>query len=78
MNEYGRVKLKIGEYMKANGITTYKLVKDTELRHQTVKNYRDGDVTRIDLDILAKICKALKVEDIKDIIEYEDNLSIIC
>lgn len=70
MNEYGRIKLKIGEYMKEHGITTYKLVKETELRHQTVKNYRDGNVNRIDLDVLAKICRVLGIKDMNDIIEY--------
>ncbi len=70
MDECVRVKLKIGEYMKANRITTYKVVKDTKLRHQTVKNYRDGNINRVDLDILAKICCALKIKNINDIIEY--------
>ena len=70
--EYGKINLKIGDYMKSRGITTYKVVKETDLGYQTIKKYRDGNITRIDLDVLAKICYVLKIDDINEIIEHKN------
>ncbi len=70
--EYGKINLKIGDYMKSKGITTYKVVKETDLGYQTIKKYRDGDITRIDLDVLAKICYVLKIDNINEIIEHKN------
>ena len=65
------VNLKLGKFMKDNKITIYKLVKDTNLGYRTVRNYKNGSITRIDLDILGKIITALNIEDINDILEIK-------
>lgn len=67
----GKVNLNIGKYMKDKGISTYRVVKETELGYQTIKNYREGNLTRIDLDVLAKICTVLNIKSINEIIEYK-------
>lgn len=69
---YGQIILKLDKILKDRNITTYELSNSANIRFQTVKALREDTATRIDFNVLAKICYAL-VCKVQDIIEYKDN-----
>ena len=64
--DYGRVELRLKEIMDARGITRNQLAKLIDARFEVVGKWYKGEVEKMDLDILARICYVLecKVEDI--------------
>lgn len=65
---YGKIVIKLNEYLKMNNISRSSL-KKSELRYDTILSYCRNEVTRLDTDTLAKLCSALGCK-IEDIIEY--------
>ena len=57
--DYGHVELKLKEVMDARGITRNQLAKLIDARFEVVGNWYKGEVEKMDLDILARICYAL-------------------
>lgn len=72
--EYGRINSNLDKIMKNKGITTYELSNKTNIRFQTIKNLRENTSSRIDFEVLAKICYSLDVK-VKDVLEYSPNTS---
>lgn len=68
----GTIVIKLDSYLKKNNISRSSLSRQGELRYDTILSYCRGDVTRLDIDTLAKICGALDC-DISDIIEFVKN-----
>lgn len=56
------IHLKIGEILDKKGISTAELVEKTGVAYNTALGLRRGAVSRIDLDVLARICEALEVD----------------
>lgn len=69
--EYGEVVIKLDEILNKRNISTYELSTNSNIRFQTIQNLRDNKSTRIDLNVLAKICYTLGC-NVEDIIEYRD------
>lgn len=68
--DFGYVRLKLDKIMKARKITVYELSTKANVAFQTIKKLRDGEeITRINLDVLAKLCYVLDCE-ISDLMEY--------
>ena len=68
--DFGYVRLKLDKIMKSRKITVYELSTKANVAFQTIKKLRDGEeVTRINLDVLAKLCYVLECE-IEDLMEY--------
>lgn len=68
--DFGYVRLKLDKIMKARKITVYELSTKANVAFQTIKKLRDGEeVTRVNLDVLAKLCYVLDCE-ISDLMEY--------
>lgn len=68
----GTIVIKLDSYLKKNNISRSSLARQGELRYDTILSYCRGDVTRLDIDTLAKICSALDC-DVSDIIEFVKN-----
>lgn len=68
---YGKIKVKLDEYMVKNNISTYALAKITGLEFKVIKNLRKIIVKRVDFDVLAKVCYALEIK-LDEILEYEE------
>ena len=68
--EYGKIKVKLNTIMEEKGISTYELSNNANIRFQTIQNLRDNTASRIDFEVLAKLCYSLDVK-VEDIIEYE-------
>lgn len=69
MSEEGVVILKIDERIKERNMSVTKLGKESKIQYAQAKNYCSGNMQKVDLSILAKICHTLDCE-ISDLLEY--------
>lgn len=66
---------KLADLMKEKGYSKNKLCVKCNLRFETIQGYYNGNISRVDLYVLAAICKELNC-NIQDIIEYKGNNSL--
>ena len=66
MDQYGSIIIKLDEVIKKKGISKNKLSHRAEMQRTQLNNYCNNKVTRLDTDVLARLCTALdcKIEDI--------------
>lgn len=67
--EFGSINSKLDNIMNDRGITNYELSTKSNIRFQTIQSLRDNSATRIDFEVLAKICYALDCK-VEDLLEY--------
>lgn len=67
--DYGFVKLRLKEVMEERGITRNQLAKLIDARFEVVSKWYKGEVEKMDLDILARICYALDCTT-EDLLRY--------
>ena len=67
--DYGYIKIKLAELMKEQNISINKLAFRAEMQRTQLKSYLNGDMQRMDLAVLARLCHALEC-DLSDLIEY--------
>lgn len=75
MDNYGTIRIKLNELLKESGMSKNKLSHKAEMQHTQINNFCKNKVTRLDTDVLARICTALNCT-ISDLLEYippEDN-----
>lgn len=71
LRNYGKVKIKLKSIMDKKHISIYQMSKLADLKHSTVKSYYNNcPITRVDLDVLSKLCYVLDC-NIEDILEYQ-------
>jgi len=66
IKEYENIKIKLKEVMDSKGITRGSLARSINTRFEVIDKWYNGNIEKIDLDILARICFVLdcEVEDI--------------
>ena len=69
---YGNIRIRLNEIMKEKNISTYQLSTRANIRFQTIQSLRDNSSSRIDFEVLAKICYSLDCK-VEDIIQYIEN-----
>ena len=57
--DYGRIRLRLNEMMDARGITRGALARSVNTRFEVIDKWYGGEVERIDLDVLARVCYVL-------------------
>ncbi len=67
--DYGFVELRLKEVMEERGITRNQLAKLIDARFEVVSKWYKGEVEKMDLDILARICYALDCTT-EDLLRY--------
>ena len=72
MNEYGRIRIKLDELIKKKGISKNKLSHKAEMQRTQINNYCKNQITRLDTDVLARLCTVLEC-NIEDLLEFEAN-----
>ena len=60
---------KLGKLLKDNNISINKLIRDTNTDFKVIKRLMTGELVRIDISVLARLCRYFKCE-INDIVEY--------
>jgi putative transcriptional regulator len=69
MKEYGRIRIKLDELIKQKGMSKNKFGQRAEMQHTQINNYCKNEITRLDTDVLARICTVLEC-DIGDLLEF--------
>ena len=59
MENYGRVVIRLDELIKRAGISKNKLSHRAEMQRSQINRYCRNEVTRLDTDVLARICTVL-------------------
>ena len=70
-NGYYYFKLK--DILKEKNISINKLMRDTNTDYKVIKRLLTGDLLRIDIIVLARLCNYLQC-DIGDIVEYKKGI----
>ena len=74
LKDYGKINITLKSIMDSKNISIYQMSKLTELKHSTIKSYyTNAPLTRIDLDVVAKMCYVLDCK-IDDILEYSPQI----
>ncbi len=69
MAEYGSIRIKLDDLIQQSGISKNKLSHKAEMQRTQINNYCNNEITRLDTDVLARICAAFDCE-IGDLLEY--------
>lgn len=67
--DYGHIKIKLEQIIKEQNISISKLAFRAEMQRTQLNSYIKGDVQRLDIDILSRLCYALDCS-LDDILEY--------
>ena len=69
--DFGKIYLKLKEYLDSHGITRNQLSIKTGIKYQVInKYYKNKTLERIDLVIVAKICYSLQCS-LNDLLEWK-------
>ena len=71
INDYGKITVHIKEIMDSKGITRNYLAKASNTRFEVINKWYNGQVEKMDLDILARVCYVLDCSP-ADIIKYSN------
>ena len=69
MEEYGKIVIKLDELIKKRGISKNKLSHKAEMQRTQINNFCNNKITRLDTDVLARICTVLDCK-IEELIEF--------
>lgn len=69
MKQYGTVKIHLAELIEKRGISKTKLMQRAEVQHAQINKYYKNQVTRMDIDVLARLCTVLEC-GIGDLLEF--------
>ncbi|MBD8028620.1 helix-turn-helix transcriptional regulator [Ureibacillus sp. Re31] len=67
-----KVKIKLLDILKERGMTQAQLADKAEVRPNAISNLCRGYVDRLSIDHIEKICHALNIESISELIELVD------
>lgn len=69
--DYGEINIKLDDLLNERNISTYELSTKSNIRFQTVQSLRENKSTRINFNILAKLCYTLNCK-VEDLLEYKE------
>lgn len=69
MEEYGTIRIKLDELIEKSGISKNKLSHRAEMQRTQINNYCKNNITRLDTDVLARLCTVLECQ-IGDLLEF--------
>lgn len=69
INNYGHIQINLREYMDKNKISRNALARAVNTRFEVINKWYNGNVEKIDADVLARICFVLNCSP-GDIIMY--------
>lgn len=72
IKNYGKIEVNIKNQMEKYNITRNRLASMTNTRFEVINKWYNGNVERIDLDILARLCYVLNC-NVEDIVKYSSS-----
>ena len=69
--EKGTYFFKLNDLLKSKNISINKLMRDTNTDFKVIKRIMSGELTRIDIIVLARLCDYLNCK-ITDIVDYQN------
>lgn len=69
MEEYGTIRIKLDELISQAGISKNRLSHKAEMQRTQINNYCNNRITRLDIDVLARICTVLNCT-VSDLLEF--------
>ena len=69
MERYGKIIIHLDELIEKAGISKKKLSQRAEMQRTQLNHYCNNTVTRLDVDVLARLCTVLNCE-IGDLLEF--------
>lgn len=69
MERYGTVRINLTKLIESRGISKNKLSQRAEMQRTQLNHYCNNTITRLDTDVLARLCTVLDCE-IGDILEF--------
>ncbi|MDD3138497.1 MAG: helix-turn-helix transcriptional regulator [Lachnospiraceae bacterium] len=78
MEEYGTIRIKLDELIEKAGISKNKLSHKAEMQRSQINNYCNNKITRLDTEVLARICTVLNcsISDLLEFIPPDDNTNV--
>ncbi len=70
-NDYGKIIITLDSVLEEKKVNLYRLSILTGINWGVLKKYVNGDMYRVDLDLLAKVCYVLNC-NLEDILHYEE------
>ena len=70
--ENGYYLFKLEQVLKNRNISINKVMRDTNTDFKVIKRIMNGEIVRLDITVLARLCDYLNCE-IKDLVEYYPN-----
>ena len=67
--DYGYIRLKLKDVMEEQQISINKLACRAEMQRTQLKAYKNNDIQRVDLAVMARLCYVLDCK-LSDLIEY--------
>ena len=67
--EYGTIRIKLHELLKVSGLSKNMLSLRAEMQRTQINNYCKNQITRLDIDVLARLCTVLNC-GIGDLLEF--------
>lgn len=69
MEKYGTIRINLNRLLKEAGFSKKRLSQEARLERTQINHYCNNEVTRLDVDVLARICTALGCS-VGDLIEF--------
>lgn len=69
MERFGTVNINLRKLIEQKGISKNKLSQRAEMQRTQLNNYCNNSITRLDIDVLARLCTVLDCE-IGDLLEF--------
>ncbi|MBQ8546515.1 MAG: helix-turn-helix transcriptional regulator [Clostridia bacterium] len=69
METYGTIKIKLKELLEERGLSKNKFSHKAEMERSQINNYCNNKITRLDTDVLARICTVLEC-DISELLKF--------
>lgn len=69
LNQNGSIKIHLGQLLEASGLSKNKFCQKAEIQRSQLNGYINNTITRLDTDVLVRICRTLNCS-IADLLEY--------
>ena len=72
MSDRGAIVIHLDELLEKAGLSKNKFCQRAELQHSQLNGYLNNTITRLDTDVLVRMCNTLNCT-ISDLLEYKPN-----